>query len=115
MFRFAHPIYLYLLLLIPLLTFLFLWLRHCRVRNLKRFGDALLVRQLMMDVSTWRPYVKFGLLMTALALVVFLMARPQFGTRNEVEKRKGIEAIIAVDVSNSMLCQDVAQIGRAHV
>lgn len=108
MFRFAHPLYLYLLFLVPLFTAAFVWLRYRRKKNIKRFGDALLVRELMMDVSTWRPYVKFILLMTALVLLVFLMARPQFGTRNEVEKRKGIEAIIAVDVSNSMLCQDVA-------
>ena len=61
----------------------------------------------MPEVSGIRPHLKFSLLMVALMLIVFMLARPQFGTRNEEYKRSGIEVIIAVDVSNSMLCEDV--------
>ena len=104
MFRFAHPLYLYLLLLIPLFTAVFVFVRYQRKRNLRKFGDMELIRQLMPDVSSARPVIKFVLLMTALMLIVFILARPQYGMRNEEFKRKGIEAIITVDVSNSMLC-----------
>jgi Ca-activated chloride channel family protein len=67
-----------------------------------------LVRQLMPDVSRYRPLVKFCLLLTALALLIVLLARPQMGTRISHEKRTGIETIIALDISNSMLAEDVA-------
>lgn len=108
MFRFAHPLYLYLLLLIPLFTAVFVFVRYQRKRNLRKFGDMELIRQLMPDVSSARPVIKFVLLMTALMLIVFILARPQYGMRNEEFKRKGIEAIITVDVSNSMLCEDIS-------
>jgi Ca-activated chloride channel family protein len=62
----------------------------------------------MPDVSRWRPSVKFWLLQAALALLIIMLARPQLGTRISQEKRTGIETIIAVDVSNSMLAQDVS-------
>ena len=108
MFRFEDPIYLYALALIPLLAVLrFLLIRQLKKRLLK-FGDRELVRQLMPDVSRFRPLVKFCLLLTALALLIVMIARPQFGTKINHEKRTGIETIIALDVSNSMLAEDVA-------
>ena len=108
MFRFAHPLYLYLLTLIPLFVAIFTVMRIRRRRNLARFGDPQLLAHLMPEVSTSRPIVKFSLLMLALALIVFMLARPQYGMRNTEYKRSGIEAMIAVDVSNSMLCEDIS-------
>lgn len=107
MFRFAHPIYLYLLLLIPLITAGYVYFQFRMKRQLRKFGDPDLLRSLMPDVSPLRRHVKFGLMMTALALIILVLARPQFGTRNEEVKRSGIEVVIAVDVSNSMLCEDI--------
>ena len=107
MFRFEDPIYLYLLLLIPLLAvirFLTVWQQK---RRLRRFGDIELLRQLMPDVSRFRPLVKFCLLLAALALIIIMVARPQFGTKISHEKRTGIETIICMDISNSMLAEDV--------
>ena len=63
---------------------------------------------MMMGVSAYRPTVKFWLLQTALALLILMLARPQMGSKISHEKRNGIETIIALDISNSMLCQDVA-------
>ncbi|MBQ3781241.1 MAG: VWA domain-containing protein [Bacteroidaceae bacterium] len=107
MFRFAHPEYLYLLTLIPVFIVLYLLFWYRQKKRMAKFGDMSLVKDLMIGVSPLRRHLKFSLLMLALALAVFLCARPQYGTRNEEVKRQGIEAIIAVDVSNSMLCQDV--------
>ena len=108
MFRFEDPIYLYLLAVIPLL-FIVRWLmQRQQKRRLRKFGDPDLVRQLMPDVSRLRPAVKFWLLLGALALLIVMIARPQFGTKINREKRTGIETIIAMDISNSMLAEDVA-------
>jgi len=76
-------------------------------KRLRRFGDPELVRELMPDVSRIRPAVKFWLLQAALALLIVMAARPQFGTKISHEKRTGIETIIAMDISNSMLAEDV--------
>lgn len=108
MFRFASPIYLYLLILIPVLTAVYVMVQYKMKMQVKKFGDPELMRSLMPDVSPMRRHVKFALMMLALGLLAVVLARPQYGTRNEEVKRSGIEVAIAVDVSNSMLCQDVS-------
>ena len=107
MFRFEEPTYLYLLAVIPILALMRWMLDRKQHKRLKKFGDPELLRQLMPDVSRWRPKVKFWILEGALALVVVMLARPQMGTRISHEKRTGIETIIAMDISNSMLAEDV--------
>lgn len=97
----------YLLLLIPVITAIYVFIQFKTKKQLKKFGDPNLLSALMPDVSPLRKHIKFALLMLALALIILVMARPQFGTRNEEVKRSGIEVVIAVDVSNSMLCEDV--------
>ncbi|MBR2631559.1 MAG: VWA domain-containing protein [Bacteroidaceae bacterium] len=108
MFRFASPIFLYLLILIPVLTVVYVLIQYGMKQKMKKFGDIELIRYLMPDVSPMRRHVKFALMMLALGLISVVLARPQYGTRNEEVKRSGIEIAIAVDVSNSMLCQDVS-------
>ena len=107
MFRFEDPIYLYLLAVIPLLAIIRFLTVYQQKKRLRRFGDKELVRQLMPDVSRFRPAVKFWLLLSALALIIVMIARPQFGTKISHEKRTGIETIICMDISNSMLAEDV--------
>ncbi|SFC77808.1 Ca-activated chloride channel family protein [Xylanibacter ruminicola] len=107
MFRFADPTYLYLLAVIPVLAIIrFLTYRNQKKR-LRKFGDPKLLRSLMPDVSRFRPAVKFWILQGALALLVVMLARPQFGTKISNEQRTGIETIIAMDISNSMLAEDI--------
>ncbi len=107
MFRFADPTYLYLLALIPVLALIrFLTYRNQKKR-LRKFGDPKLLRELMPDVSRFRPAVKFWMLQGALALLVAMLARPQFGTKINNEQRVGIETIIAMDISNSMYAEDI--------
>ena len=107
MFRFENPLYLYLLVLIPVLALLRFYAIGRRRKKLKKFGDPDLLKQLMPDVSRFRPEVKFWLLMAALALLIVMLARPQMGTKISREKRNGIEAMIALDISNSMKAEDV--------
>ena len=107
MFRFEEPAYLYLLLLIPLLVAFYLFSNYRRWKAFRKFGDPVLMAQLMPDVSKYRPDVKFWLVFTAIGLFAVLLARPQFGSKLETVKRKGVEVMIALDISNSMLAQDV--------
>jgi len=107
MFRFETPEYLYLLLLLPVLAVAhYLWMLR-KKRNLKRYGDPTLLKPLMKDVSRLRTEIKFWLLQFSLLFLIIALARPQYGTKVESRKRNGIEAIIAMDISNSMLAEDV--------
>ncbi len=107
MFRFENIEFIYLLVLIPVLLVVFIIGRKIRKRSLKRFGDPDILNQLMPFLSVNRPVVKFLFILIALVFIILGMARPQFGSKLEEIKRKGIEIVIALDVSNSMLAEDI--------
>ena len=106
MFRFANPELLYLLALVPVAIIGYIWAVVSRRRALARFGNAATVRDLTIGVSSARNHLKFTLSLAALTLVIFAVARPQFGSKLREEKSEGVEIMIAVDVSNSMLAED---------
>lgn len=105
--RFEDPTYLYLLLIIPVMFLLRIHMLWKRRKALRLWGDKELTLRQMPELSRHRPMAKFCLLMAALALIVVMLARPQMGTKVSNEKRNGIEAIICLDISNSMLAADV--------
>jgi Ca-activated chloride channel family protein len=96
-----------LLILVPALVLFYIYSNYRRRKALRSYGDPALLEQLMPAVSKHRPDVKFGVMMLAVALFAVLLARPQFGSKLETVKRQGVEVIIALDVSNSMLAEDV--------
>ena len=107
MFRFENPIYLYALIIVPIMAIIYFYSNWKRGKRLRKYGDPVVLAHLMPDVSRFRPAVKFWILEAALALLIVTLARPQFGTRIDTSKREGIETIIALDISNSMLAEDV--------
>jgi len=107
MFRFAHSIFFYLLLLIPAFTVLFVLFLIWRKKALRRFGEYPLILQLMPDYSNSRLFFKFILLMLGTGFLVMALVDPQSGSKLEKVQRKGIDLMIALDVSNSMLAQDI--------
>ncbi len=107
MFRFENPQYLTLLLALAVLVLLHYYAMYCQKRNLRRYGDPELLKDLLIDVSKVRPELKFWLSIAALACFIIALARPQYGTKIETRERQGIEAIVCLDVSNSMMAQDV--------
>ena len=107
MFRFGEPQYLYLLIVLPLLAVFYFYSNYRRRKKLREYGSPELLAHLMPDVSKYRPDVKFWLTLSALAMVIFMLARPQFGSKMETVKRQGVETVVALDISNSMLAQDV--------
>lgn len=103
MFSFAHPNLLYLLLLIPFIVGVHLLLRRNRQSRLKKFGKSINAEALMPDASPYKHGVKLTIEMLALTFLIIALARPRAGAKEEVTNVQGIEAIIAIDVSNSML------------
>lgn len=107
MIRFAHIYYLYGLLLIPVFIIIFSVMLHWKKKALNRFGDIAIISQLIPDVSKGRLVFKFFLIMLAYSFLIVGISNPQIGSKLEKVERKGIDLMIAIDVSNSMLSQDI--------
>ena len=107
MFRFSNPEYLYFLLLIPTLALLFILENRKQKKRLKVYGDPDIISQLMPDVSRRRPWLKFILQLTAITVCIFMVSGPQFGSKLQKVQKKGAEMMIALDVSNSMMAEDI--------
>ena len=108
MFRFANIEMLWWLIAIPVFVIAYIVMTRRKERQLKAFGDPELMAQLMPDASKSRPIWKFSLMLVALVLLIVAAARPQFGQKENTVKRQGIEVMVALDISNSMLAEDVA-------
>lgn len=103
MVSFAYPILLYLLLLIPIIVLLHLWAKIAQRKRLLRFGRIDILSKLMPDASKYKSWIKLSLQLIALAAIIIVLARPRAGAKEETSTVKGIEVMIALDVSNSML------------
>ncbi|MCM1162649.1 MAG: VWA domain-containing protein [Muribaculaceae bacterium] len=108
MITFAYPHLLYLLLLIPAAVLLFVWARMRRRAKLRRFGNPAVLKELMPEVSLYMPWVKLCFSLVILALLVVILARPRATATLEQDgaettTQRGIEVMICLDVSNSML------------
>ena len=107
MFQLAHSELLFLLLIIPIIIVCY-WLSNRRKKSLlKEFGEHSLMEELMPERSKTRPALKLVILLTALAFFILGLAGPEFGSKLQEKKHRGIEIIIALDVSNSMMAEDI--------
>ncbi len=107
MFRFAHPDLLYLLIVIPLLVIFYIVTVRHKKKAIAEFGNPDLLSGLMPLLSFKRGALKFVLILLALLFIILGVAGPQFGSKLQQVKKEGVELIIALDVSNSMLAQDI--------
>ncbi|MDO4930343.1 MAG: VWA domain-containing protein [Bacteroidales bacterium] len=107
MFRFADPNYLYLLIAIPLLALVWYLSALALKKRRRRLADDDLLTRMVPNYSSKRQLFKFVLLTLAVACLAVMLARPQFGMTSATNDKKGIEAAFIIDVSNSMLAQDV--------
>ncbi len=107
LFRFGNPGLLPWLVLVPVIIAVFITMLVLRKSALRRFGDEALLQKLMPDESLPRIILKFIIFVIALGLMIFGAARPQFGSKLEEVKKQGVEIVIALDVSNSMLSEDI--------
>lgn len=107
MFRIASGFYLWFLLLIPLMVFIHYMVLKSKRKRLKKLGDELLIQKLMPDYSVHRYHVKFWFFITIIALLIIALSRPQFGSKIDKSSRKGVDLMVCIDVSRSMLAQDI--------
>jgi Ca-activated chloride channel family protein len=107
MFRFANIEMLWWLITTPVFVIAYIIYTKHKRRQLMEFGDQELVAQLMPDASKGRPIWKFSLLLLAWVLLIVAGSRPQYGQQEKTIKRQGIEVMVALDISNSMLAEDV--------
>lgn len=107
MFKFANPEYLYLFFLAPVFIGGFIALNILKKKNVQKLGEIPLVKRMMPELSLKRSYLRFWIVLVALGFGIIVLARPQFGTKVEQVDKQGIELVIAIDVSNSMLAEDV--------
>ncbi|MFI3302658.1 MAG: VWA domain-containing protein [Rikenellaceae bacterium] len=106
MFRFANPQYLYLISLLPIFWLLFVLASYDRRRRLAKFGNMEVIKTLMPNVSRGRVRFKFILFLVALLFAILGIARPQFGSKLREQRSQGVEMMLVVDLSNSMLAED---------
>jgi Ca-activated chloride channel family protein len=106
-FKFANPEYLYLFFIVPVFIMGFILLNIRKRKSVEKLGTLALVKKMMPELSLKRSYLKFWLVLVAIGFGIIVLARPQFGTKVEKVDKKGIELVIAIDVSNSMLAEDI--------
>ncbi|MBT6251727.1 MAG: VWA domain-containing protein [Flavobacteriaceae bacterium] len=108
MLQWDAPNYFYFLLLIPLMmmgySFLLVWKRNAK----KRFGSPVLLEALAPRHSAFKTHLKFGVLLLGISALILAMVNPKMGTELETVKREGVDLVFAVDVSKSMLAEDIA-------
>ncbi len=108
MYQFEEPIYFYVLFAIPVMALLFMLALIWRNRTQNKFANSSLLKKLAPNRSVFKSVLKFLVLSVALALISFALVNPKIGTKYETIKREGVDIVFAVDVSKSMLAEDVA-------
>ena len=108
MYELEEKSYLYFLIVIPILVLLFLYVQFWKRKKQKEFGDLELIKKLSPEKSVFKPILKISVVLLALTCLIIGLVNPKIGTKIETVKREGIDIIFAIDVSKSMLAEDVA-------
>jgi len=108
MYELEEKGYLYLLFVVPILVLLFLYLQYWKRKKQAAFGDLDLIKKLSPEKSLFKPTLKFVLVVLGLTFIILALVNPKMGTKMEKVKRQGIDIVFAIDVSKSMLAEDVA-------
>ncbi|NHN25468.1 VWA domain-containing protein [Flavobacterium jejuense] len=106
--KLEEPILLYLLLVLPVLVLLFLFQVYWKKKKQKEFGDLELIKKLSPTKSIFKPTLKFVTVLLALTGLILALVNPKIGTKIETVKRQGIDIVFALDISKSMLAEDIA-------
>ena len=106
--KLEEPILLYLLLILPVLVLLFLFQIYWKKKKQKEFGDLELIKKLSPTKSVFKPTLKFVTVLLAITGLILALVNPKIGTKIETVKRQGIDIVFALDISKSMLAEDIA-------
>lgn len=108
MYELEEKGYLYLLFVIPILVLLFLYVQYWKRKKQREFGDLELIKKLSPEKSIFKPILKIGFVLLGMIFLIIALVNPKMGTKMEKVKRQGIDIVFAIDVSKSMLAEDVA-------
>jgi len=108
MYQLEESKYLYLLLIIPIVVVFFVFNLYWKNKKQKEFGDLDLVKKLIPEYSSFKAILKFFVVILGLSAIIIAAANPRLGTKMETIKRDGIDIVFALDVSKSMLAEDIA-------
>lgn len=108
MYELEEKWYLYLLIVIPIMTLLFLYVQFWKRKKQREFGDLTLVKKLSPDKSNFKPALKLIVVLLGITFLIIGLVNPKIGTKMETVKREGIDIVFAIDVSKSMLAEDIA-------
>ncbi len=108
MYELDESKYLYLLFLLPILAAIFLYVEFWKRKKQREFGDLELVKKLSPEKSNFKPALKFGVVLLGITMLILGLVNPKIGTKVEKVKREGIDIVFAIDVSKSMLAEDIA-------
>lgn len=108
MFKFENNIFFYAFAILPVMLIVFIWYLYTIKKNLKKLGDYNLVKSLVPDVSRAKKISKFILLLFAFSSLILALCNLQTGSKTQEVKREGADIIVCLDVSNSMLAQDLS-------
>jgi Ca-activated chloride channel homolog len=108
MYELEEKGYLYLLFVIPIFVLLFLYVQYWKQKKQREFGDLELIKKLSPEKSIFKPILKIGVVLLGMTFLIIALVNPKMGTKMEKVKRQGIDIVFAIDVSKSMLAEDVA-------
>ena len=108
MYQLEEKIWFWLLLIVPVMLVVFLWTVFWKKRVQKAFGSMVVLKRLSPDLSFFKSTLKFSVLCLAITGLVIALVNPKIGTKLETIKREGVDIVFAIDVSKSMLAEDVA-------
>ena len=108
MYQLEEKIWFWAFIIIPVMLMVFLWTFFWKKRIQKSFGSAVVLKRLSPDLSFFKSSLKFIILCLAVGFLVIGLINPKIGTKLETIKREGVDIVFAIDVSKSMLAEDVA-------
>lgn len=108
MYRFEEPTYFILFVIIPIIIAIFLLVLWWKKKTQKKFADSNLLKRLAPDKSVFKPVLKLFFLLIGLSFLIISLANPKMGTKLKTLKREGVDVVFALDVSKSMLAEDIA-------
>ena len=108
MIQFDEKIYFYLLAIVPVMVLAFFFFQIWKKRAQRQFADSRLLRRLAPNRSSFKSAVKLIFLLAGLTFLILGLVNPKIGTKLETVKREGVDIVFAVDVSKSMLAEDIA-------
>ena len=108
MYQLEETTYLYILILLPIILLIFLYNKYWQKRTIKKYFDDATFNFLSPELSSTKSYIKTSLTLLIISILVFGLVNPKIGTELKTVKREGVDIVFAIDVSKSMLAEDIA-------